>query len=119
MLVVRFVGPLAVLVLSTLSVAPVNAAGDAVAGKEKSVPCQACHGADGNSAAPNFPRLAGQYADYLAQALKSYKDGTRKDPVMGGQVASLSEADMGDLAAYFASQKGLHVIEVSYQLEAK
>lgn len=82
-------------------------AGDAAQGKEKSAVCAACHGADGNSPAPDFPRLAGQYEDYLYRALLDYKSGARKNAIMQGQVAALEKADMADLAAYFASQKGL------------
>ena len=86
--------------------------GDAAAGKEKSTPCAACHGAQGNAANAAFPKLAGQYADYLLHALKAYKSGARQNAVMAGQVANLSEQDMEDLAAYFASQPGdLSVLE--------
>lgn len=84
-------------------------AGDAARGKEKSSTCAACHGADGNSASPDFPRLAGQHEDYLYRALADYKDGKRKNPIMAGQVGNLSKADMQDLAAYFARQQGLVV----------
>lgn len=82
-------------------------AGDAARGKEKSAVCAACHGADGNSPAPDFPRLAGQYEDYLYRALLDYKSGARKNAIMQGQVGALEKADLADLAAYFASQKGL------------
>lgn len=82
------------------------AAGDAAAGKEKSAPCAACHGADGNSQAPNFPIIAGQYADYLVKTLDDYKSGQRKNAIMAGFAAALSRQDREDLAAYFASQKG-------------
>ncbi len=81
-------------------------AGDAARGKEKSAACAACHGADGNSPAPAFPRIGGQHEDYLLNALHSYKKGTRKNAIMGAQVGALSDQDMADLAAYFASQKG-------------
>lgn len=84
-------------------------AADAARGKEKSTTCAACHGADGNSASPDFPRLAGQHEDYLYRALADYKDGKRKNPIMAAQVGTLSKADMQDLAAYFASQQGLVV----------
>lgn len=77
------------------------------AGKEKSRPCAACHGADGNSQAPDFPRLAGQHYDYLVKALKDYKTGVRKNPIMAPQVANLTARDMEDLAAYYARQQGL------------
>lgn len=83
-------------------------AGDPVAGKEKSMVCAACHGPDGNSPSPEFPRIGGQYEEYLYQALLDYKAGKRKNPIMTAQVENLSPADLGDLAAYFASQKGLY-----------
>lgn len=82
----------------------VQAAGDAAAGKTKSVTCQACHGADGNSANPLWPKLAGQHAGYLAAQLADFKSGKRKDPTMSAMVAALGDADMQDLAAYFADQ---------------
>ena len=57
-------------------------AGDADAGKKKTQTCVACHGPDGNSPAPDFPKIAGQHYDYLLKALKDYQSGTRKSPVM-------------------------------------
>lgn len=86
--------------------APLFAMGDAAAGKEKSASCAACHGADGNSAAPNFPKIAGQHAGYLYKQLAEFKNGKRENATMAGLVASLSNADMQDLAAYYASQTG-------------
>lgn len=83
------------------------AGGDPAAGQQKSQTCAACHGADGNAANPMYPRLAGQYETYLLHALKDYKSGARKNPIMNGMVAALSEQDMADLAAFYASQKGL------------
>lgn len=83
------------------------AAADMNAGKEKSALCVACHGADGNSTDPQYPRLAGQHASYLSQALKEYRSGARKNPIMAGFAAGLSDADINNLAAYYASQKGL------------
>lgn len=82
-------------------------AGDPEAGKEKSKPCAACHGPDGNSATPEFPRLAGQHYDYLVKALLHYRSGARKDPVMGAQAANLSRRDIEDLAAFYSRQRGL------------
>ncbi|MDQ2070631.1 c-type cytochrome [Natronospira bacteriovora] len=77
--------------------------------------CAACHGSDGNSPEgmqPPSPILAGQYADYLYQSLRQYKDGTRTSAVMAGQVQNLSDRDMRDLAAFYASQPGpLRVME--------
>lgn len=84
----------------------VHAAGDAEAGKTKSAMCAACHGPDGNSAAPNFPKLAGQHADYTVKQLKEFKSGERKDATMNGMAAALSEQDMADIAAYYAAQTG-------------
>ena len=83
--------------------------GNAAAGKEKSTACAACHGADGNSASAEFPRLAGQNADYLYNALLQYKSGKRKNPIMPAMIAALEPADLANLAAYYASQKGLEV----------
>lgn len=86
-----------------------QAEADPAAGKAKSAACTACHGADCNSLVPMFPKLAGQQADYLYHTLKAYKSGKRKNAIMAGQVASLSEADMENLAAYFSTQAGLAV----------
>lgn len=80
------------------------AAGDAAAGKTKAAACAACHGPDGNSAAPNFPKLAGQNASYIVKELSDFKSGKRQDPTMSAMAAPLSEQDMQDLAAFYASQ---------------
>jgi cytochrome c553 len=88
---------------------PLHARGNVEAGKAKSTTCAACHGADGVSTTPGFPTLAGQHRDYLYHSLKDYKSGKRKNPIMAGQVQNLSDADMADLAAYFAAQKGLNI----------
>jgi cytochrome c553 len=85
------------------------AGGDAATGKQKSAACAACHGVDGNSAAPDFPRTAGQQPDYIVKTLSDYKSGARKDPIMGAMAAALTRQDMEDLAAYFSSQTGLVV----------
>lgn len=81
------------------------AAGDATAGKAKSTTCAACHSADGNSVNPQYPKLAGQSADYLLKQLQDYKSGARANPIMAGMVAPLSPQDMEDLAAFYASQQ--------------
>ena len=100
------------MLLASLSlVMPVAHAGDAVKGKEKSAACGACHGADGNSAAPDFPKLAGQHEDYIVRALTDYKAGKRKNPIMMGMAAPLSKEDVADLAAYFSAQKGLMIVK--------
>jgi cytochrome c553 len=98
-----------VLALATAVAVPAGAAGDPAAGKAKSQTCAPCHGPDGNSATGDFPKLAGQHEDYIVAALSQYKSGKRKDPIMGGMTANLSRQDMEDLAAYFASQQGLHL----------
>lgn len=77
--------------------------GDAQAGAGKAAVCAACHGPQGVAIAPNFPNLAGQSATYLYVQLKEFHDGQRKDPVMTGQAAALSDADMRDLASYYAA----------------
>ena len=82
----------------------VTYAADAAAGKAKSATCVACHGADGNSVNPIWPKLAGQHAAYLEKQIKDFRDGRRKDPMMSAMVATLSDEDIANLAAYFASQ---------------
>ncbi|HIA08543.1 MAG TPA: cytochrome c [Chromatiaceae bacterium] len=77
-------------------------AGDAAAGKGKAAMCAGCHGANGVSIAPMYPNLAGQKEAYLAKAINDYKSGARNDPTMKAMVGSLSDADIANLAAYFA-----------------
>lgn len=93
-----------------LASAPVMA-GNAEAGKEKSKPCAACHGADGNSASADFPKLAGQHADYIVKSLQGYKAGTRKNAIMAPMAANLSQRDIEDLAAYYSKQQGLVTVK--------
>ena len=85
--------------------APAHAAGDAEAGKTKAVICSACHGPDGNSINPIWPKLAGQHAAYLAKQIRAFRDGVRVDPTMAPMVAPLKDEDIDDIAAYYASQK--------------
>jgi cytochrome c553 len=82
-------------------------AGDSAAGQALSKTCAACHGAEGNSASAEFPRLAGQHEDYLIRALKDYQSGARKNPIMAPLAANLTPRDIDDLAAFFSNQKGL------------
>lgn len=97
---------LAVVSILTLAAsANVAFAGDAAAGKSKAATCAGCHGAKGISAAPNFPNLAGQKEAYLVKQLKDFKSGARKDPMMTGMAAPLKDADIANLAAYFAGLK--------------
>lgn len=77
--------------------------GNAHDGEGKATVCAACHGPKGVAVAPNFPSLAGQSATYLYLQLKQFKGGQRGDPIMSGQAANLSDADMRDLASYYAS----------------
>ena len=91
--------------LTTLLFASSSAmAGDAAAGKAKSVVCAACHGATGHSMNPLWPNLAGQKEQYLAKQIKAFRDGTRKDPTMAPMVMALTDDDIANLAAYFAAQ---------------
>jgi cytochrome c553 len=66
--------------------------------------CQACHGMDGNSQSSDYPKIGGQYPDYLAKALRDYKSGARKNPIMAGFAGTLSKQDIENVAAYYASQ---------------
>ena len=85
--------------------ANVAIAGDAAAGKAKAASCVACHGANGISAVPTYPNLAGQKEAYLAKQMKAFKDKTRTDPTMNAMAAPLSDADIADLSAYYAGLK--------------
>jgi cytochrome c553 len=80
------------------------AGGDPAAGKEKSGTCAGCHGSDGNSMNPEWPKLAGQNPEYIVKQLEYFQDGERESPVMAPMAMGLSEQDRQDLAAYFASQ---------------
>ncbi|MGC2775563.1 MAG: c-type cytochrome, partial [Bradyrhizobium sp.] len=79
--------------------------GDAAKGKAAAAACGGCHGEQGVSTSPANPSLAGQDAEYLVAATKAYKDGTRSDETMKGVVASLDEATIKDLAAFYAGQQ--------------
>lgn len=85
--------------------ASVASAGDIAAGKEKATAvCASCHGADGiTTIDPSYPKLAGQYPDYLARALTDYKTGARKNPIMMGMAAALTKEDVANVAAYYSS----------------
>lgn len=91
----------------TAFAAAAAAQGDAAAGQRKAQVCQACHGPDGNGIGdPQYPLLAGQHPDYLEKALKDYRSGVRNNPIMAGFTGTLSDQDIADLAAYFATQRG-------------
>ena len=78
--------------------------GDAKAGQSKAGACAACHGIDGNSPSPEFPRLAGQHRDYLEKALRDYKSGARKNAIMAGFAAALTPRDIENVAAHYHGQ---------------
>jgi cytochrome c553 len=82
----------------------VHAEGDAEAGKSKAAMCAGCHGGDGNSAVPAFPKLAGQNVKYLVKQMQDIKAGDRSVPAMTGLLNASSDQDMQDIAAYFSSQ---------------
>ncbi len=86
---------------------PSNVSQDkATRGKQKSAACASCHAANGDAPTSAFPKLAGQYESYIAQALKDYRSGNRNNAIMAGFVSGLSITDIEDLAAWFASQQG-------------
>jgi len=100
---------LALLAATGLSLSGAAQAGNPELGRAKSAACVACHGEDGRGTAPEFPVLAGQYADYLVHALKQYRSGERENALMAPWAANLSDADIRDLAAYYAAKRGLTV----------
>ncbi len=85
--------------------------GDVAKGKEVAAKCASCHGEDGNAPAPNFPRLAGQYESYLVKAIQDYQSGKRSNPIMQSMVQGLSEEDVKNVSAYYASQTGLSIVD--------
>ena len=80
--------------------------GNAAGGKDKAKVCAACHGDGNKTLDATYPKLAGQYPDYLSKALHEYKSGKRKNLIMGGQAVNLSDQDIADLAEYFGSMSG-------------
>lgn len=95
----------AVLGMAMSTTSLVMAQGNAGAGKGKAAVCAACHGTDGNSLSDAFPKLAGQHEGYIVKQLMDFKNGDRQNALMAPMVANLSEQDMADLGAYYASQK--------------
>ena len=91
--------------LSLIACLSAHASGDADSGLAKSAICAACHGSDGNSAIPNWPKIAGQHTAYLERQLGLIKNGQRPIPEMAGIVATLSDQDLADISAYFSTQK--------------
>ncbi len=94
---------LGALTLLTVGAMPASA-GDAAAGAQKATICGACHGATGSSINPEWPNLAGQHESYIVAQLQSFKQARRDNPLMMPNAAALSDQDMQDLAAHFASQ---------------
>jgi cytochrome c553 len=91
--------------VAALAAVPVAHAANVEAGKAKAAEvCAACHGADGNSPSPDFPKLGGQHRDYLAKAMRDYKSGQRKNPIMAGFAGTLTKDDIENLAAYYSAQ---------------
>lgn len=92
--------------------------GDAAAGADKAAACAACHGADGNSADPQYPKIAGQHETYMARQLALFKDSSRDNAIMLGFSSILTPQDMRDIGAYFATQKALPGIADDSQIAA-
>lgn len=97
-----------------LSAMPLTLAakGDPGRGQSKAKTCEACHGLDGKSVDPSYPNLAGQHESYLVKALADYRAGRRTNAVMSGMAAPLSDQDIEDLAAWYASQEGLKDLSI-------
>ena len=90
---------------AALSLAMSAQATDLAAGKAKAAEvCAACHAADGNSPSADFPKLAGQHREYLAQALRDYKSGRRKNAIMAGFAGALTKEDIDNLSAFYSAQ---------------
>jgi cytochrome c553 len=102
----RFVTAFALLAF-TAPVLAVIPEGNVAAGQEKSRTCASCHGATGNESLDDtYPKLAGQHPEYLAKALHDYRSGKRRNAIMAGFAGGLSDEDIADLAAFYASQDG-------------
>jgi cytochrome c553 len=92
------------LALAFAATASASPTGNATRGKQKAAPCAACHGDGNKTLNDTYPKLAGQYPEYLSKALHEYKNGKRKNAIMGAQAAALSDQDIADLSAYFGAQ---------------
>jgi cytochrome c553 len=97
--------------LLVLTPAMASAAGNPSLGQQKSTVCATCHGATGIAVQPIYPNLAGQHEDYLVMSLKAFRDGGRENAIMSGFATALSDKDIEDLAAWYASQSGLVEIQ--------
>ena len=100
------------LALVCLGAATAAGAADLKAGEAKvKEVCQACHGLDGNTPTPDYPKLGGQRPDYLAKALRDYKSGARKNAIMAAFAGALSAQDIENLAAYYAAQPAVLIVK--------
>ncbi|WP_455199567.1 c-type cytochrome [Kaarinaea lacus] len=100
-ILIVFLTLLATLLLSSQAYAEGNVA----KGQTKANACQVCHGPGGKSTNPIYPILSGQHAQYIEKQLRSFRDGSRKDPIMNGMAAPLTDQDIEDIAAFFQSTK--------------
>jgi len=107
---ISFIAPLFALLLMVPGV--ILAKGDPAKGQEKAAVCEACHGKTGMSIDPNYPNLAGQHYSYLVKAMSDYRSGDRSNAIMASFAANLTNQDIEDLAAWFASQEGLEDLSV-------
>ena len=82
-----------------------QAKGDIISGTKKARSCQVCHGKGGRSTNPTYPILAGQHNAYIQKQLQAFRAGTRKDPIMNGMAAPLTDQDIEDIAAFFQSKR--------------
>ena len=105
------VGAVAAVACSSHAAVAADVAAGAAKAKEV---CAACHGLDGNSQVADYPKLAGQYPDYLAKAMRDYKAGRRKNPIMAGMAQPLTAADIDNLAAYYSAQPAVLDNSVSH-----
>jgi cytochrome c553 len=101
----KAIAVMAISIIFTGAIGPSQAAGNARLGKTKTTSCASCHGDDGNSIAPMFPKLAGQHASYLAKQLNDFKNHSRTDQSMEAMAAALSDQDIEDIGAFYATQK--------------
>lgn len=96
---------LSIFLALTSATSILHAEGNINAGKQKSASCASCHGENGNSLVATFPKLAQQHSSYLQQQLHAFKDGKRNDPMMSAMALSLTDEDIADISAYYATQK--------------
>lgn len=104
MMTIKRILLISLILCGTLLGAAAHAAGSVEDGAKKARACQVCHGKEGRSTDPTYPILAGQHDKYIAKQLKAFRSGTRKDPIMNGMAAPLSDQDIEDLAAFFHSR---------------